>query len=1420
MENKDNKNYYTEQLFLNTIKDFKNIKNLNSEIQNIQKKYINIPNFKDREFIKFMYLKYAILTFYLNNKNANVMKDFNNGDKKYFLPEFIGIINNLKELNKSIDDYYNENDKQNIIKIEENCFFNNCQTDTIEIIEDNKEVYTTSDLNDIFSSTDKKNNDILENLISMLNIKFENVDVLNKQITSLINSKILIPISDEFMIINNVNVATGNIENINNPNKRQNVRSDIILNDFFNHINKTDHSQDLIINQIEILKTLSKYETKYKSENIDIQKNLSILKSYFNSIYLNYSNNTNFLNYSNHKNNFISFRKAKLNNSKLIFRECLRDQNIILSGFCFVSDKKLNIGDNNKITLEDLKKLLNDDLLKSKNTFEREWKNYIVNNKKLDNRYYYFFNQSDPTSEIIELYNFIFDKIKDKKIVSLFDCFDYLPEWYVESNPLNGSSKELKYNKDLEIDKNELIMYGMNENKIKLPDYNLSEKEKLKSSEVIKINNQNSVCQHIIDKRELEELKRNKNLVKYESQSYEYVKKYVMTDFNGNKICKSCSEKIDVSGIISGNSIDSDISYGGLMNYKNLDQIAEYSKYGKTDKSDGLINNMDSIISDLGNILNLKLYSGFSNQQINLRKKIIKDIIDIISHNKKIITIEYKDIKMIIPNIIKKYNINNVSNNNFYIFNLDNSIYETTKQDIYQVKKRNNIIYYILFNFLINLNEQNLYDILTKKILLIKGSKNIYQDYKNHKKIFDGIKIMVKGQTSEIKNYDVLCFCLYLFSRILSQEKYKSKIILDVEYKQISIQAQLIIIFSLITLINITMECVNYINKNKTKFGNIEIQIWDNIQIRFNNQIDNFFNKSEILTSYFYDNKKVEDVKDREIIKFEEIDKIKDKKYLNGEKYKDDKKNIMDGGITITYNDYNTENQDLQNYKYVDLGIKNNNDIFHNFVFDPKLKSMVCKDCGLLFSDYIKTKKDKKPINDLIFLQYMKNRIKNYCPDGTVHDIDLKTGECKKCGYKPGKIYTEDQIIQLYKNLSKGVITENNKTLIFEENNKVQSQETGTRKRRVELNKTTLNQISNLIKNIIGEYFDIDEKQIKLDQNVYKLNYSYNNDVYQPPKLFIPETGKLEHRRVYKYIEKDLIVFYNYHTLQPIAYQISKTLTNLKNTEIKNQQNLIIEYSLINMIQNLFNKQKFIIFNKEEEIENYILNFNDAIKNFKIKFIRYLQKIINGIVLKNDKDIQDINQVLELNELYFDIRQFYGKINIKDLNKLFKEDDLIFNFNDNQEIKLNKIYDCQKINEMIKIINIKLTNLYNDLLKIIKENNNKIFIDFFLNFIYYYFKNNTEFYKINDQQIIIFNNVITSQFITIMDKTKINNNAIIEELENNEELNEKIKDINLNDKEYEEKERRKEEEKDEQEGYDIDYDVDNEDDIEYEDNDK
>ena len=40
MENKDNKNYYTEQLFLNTIKDFKNIKNLNSEIQNIQKKYI------------------------------------------------------------------------------------------------------------------------------------------------------------------------------------------------------------------------------------------------------------------------------------------------------------------------------------------------------------------------------------------------------------------------------------------------------------------------------------------------------------------------------------------------------------------------------------------------------------------------------------------------------------------------------------------------------------------------------------------------------------------------------------------------------------------------------------------------------------------------------------------------------------------------------------------------------------------------------------------------------------------------------------------------------------------------------------------------------------------------------------------------------------------------------------------------------------------------------------------------------------------------------------------------------------------------------------------------------------------------------------------------------------------------------------
>lgn len=1412
----NNNPVFTEKDFLNTIKSFENIKDLDNEIHNLQKRYINIKNFKDREFIKFMYLKYAFLFFYTKNKNRDIISDFNKGDKNYYLSEFIGIINMLKEKNKSVVDYYSENDKDSIIKIEENCFFNNCETDTIEILEDNKDVYTFEDLKDIFNQKDNKNIDITDNLIKLLNTKYDNTDILNEQLTSIINSKIIIPITDEFMVVNNNNIISEKVQQQNDKNKSQTFD---FSNLFFNHMNKQDHKEDLLVNQNEILKSIYNNESRIKSGNSENIKKVNALKQYFESSYLNYLNNVNFLNYSNHSNNFVSVRKSKLNNTKLMFRECLKDQNIILSGFCLFSDKDLNYKDN-KITLEETKKILNDAFLKSKIIFETEYKKFVLDQKKLQYRYYYFFDKEDPTSDILELHNFIFNQIKNKKITSLFPVFNYSPEWFAESNPLNGKSKLIKYSEKIETDKNELIMYGMNENKIKLPDYEISTENKT-NEEIEKINSfKNAVCQHIIDKRELEDLKLKKNFSLFETKSYEYVKKYVVFDFNGNKICKSCSEKIDVSGIITDDSAASDFSNTSIS-YKNLDKLSEYSKYGKTENSDGLINNVDLIISDLGNILNLKSYSGSSNQQINIRKKIIKDIIDIITNLRKTLT-ENKDIKTVIPDIIKKYNINNTANNDFYIFSLSNSIYETTKQDVYQNKKRNNIIYYILFIFLLNLNEQMLIDTLNKKILLIKGSNNIYVDYKNHKEIFNGIKILVKNQKVDIKNYDVLCFCLYLFSRILSQEKYKNKIILDVEYKQISIQAQIIIIFSCITLLNTVLECTHIVLSNKANYSNSEIQLCDNLQSRFNNQIDIFFNKTEILTSYFNKDVKTEDnKKDRKILNFEDLDKIKDLKYLKGEKAKEDKKNFMDGGLTVSYNNYNTINQDLQQYNYSDFNIQNNADIFHDFTFDSKINTMKCKNCGILFKDFIKSK-NKKPVSDLVFLQYMKNRIKNYCPNGSVHDMDLKTNTCKKCKYKEGTIYSEDQLVQLYKNLSKGIIIKDDKIISFTTHQE-QNKDKTSRRQNLELNKELLKKLSDIIINVFGDYFSLENKNIYINKNIYRLDFSYNNSIYQPPKVFIPETGKLDKKRVYKYIDSDLIVYYDYHTLQPIAYQNGKSLSYLNFENLKNSQNLIIEYSIIDMIQNLFNKQKFIIFNTKKEIKNYISVFYDSVKNFKIMFIRYFNKIINGMVYKKEKEIQDLNQLLKINELYFDIKPYYGKFSVdksfKPFNSVYETKQI--NEMDLKEIEIKKVYETKRINTLIKPINDIQTTFYSDLLKIAQNINNKLFYEFLLLFIYHYFIENTDFYKNNNQQIIMFNNVIKSQNVIISDRTKINFETLKESLiEDNEKLKEKLNDNALDDKEYEEKVRKKEEEQDEREGYDIDRDEENEDDYEYEDNDK
>lgn len=1367
--NKINSNF-TESYFLNTVKSFDKIDIIDNKINELNKLFLPIQNNKDRNLIRSLLIKYAIITYYTKRKIKDIVSEFNNKvNKQLFLPEYIEDIRKIENDKLTVIEYYNINDRDKVLKVEEDIFFLNCQTDIIEVVEDNKNVYTTNDLMELFDdeTNRRQNMDIVDNLMNMLNSKYENNDVFADSLINAINNLSLIPITQEFKIINDINNATSRSDKQITINKM-----DYYIDLFNKHINSIEFNKDFIINQTDLLLTINKYENN-KNNNETMNKNLEVLKYFFNSDYLNYASNDKYINFKNNKQ-FISFRISKLKDYKNIIRICSKDKDVIIKGFVFLTDKEVN--DKTMNNIEEFKELI---LKYNCETFD-DVSDLLdkINKKSLFLSIYLFNNDAyNETADILNL-------LKNKK----FKVKENIKEDYVKVS---------------DIDNNELILYGYNEKTKKLPKYEIDDKIKRADNNDVLEENNNIVCQHIIDKRELEDLKRKKSFIKYEFLSYQFIKKYITRDFNGNRICKSCSEKIEIKGL-SDNAIDS-IDNLDVINYNNLENMHEYAQFGKTKTSDGLINNIDTIITDFGNILNIYSYSGFTFQQINIRKKLIKETIDIIQNIKKILTIQYKEIKDFIPTIIKKYNLN-IQNNDYYIFKLDNSIYETSKQDYYQNKKKNNIIYYIIFNFILNLTSQNLIDILNKRLPLIKNSKNIYEDYKKHRKIFENIEIIFNGEKIPILNLEVLCFYIYVISRILSQEKYKNKIVLNVEYKNISIQAQLIIINSILTLLDTVLDCIDYIKHKKTELLNnhllntMEIQNIEIIESKLNNQFKNIFNNIGTVNKFYTEEVKV--IKDKENIIFEDIRKIKDNTNLSG--FNNDPQNKQDGNLSLSYNNNKINNQDIQNYEYIELNEPK--ELFHDFVYDSNLKEMKCKICGLTFSEIKKTK--KKDNKKLIFNHYLENRNKTFCPDGTIHKFD--NGECKKCGYIKGKeTINETNKNKLYKSLQTGNVQVVSKMKKFNEDFIFEDIEILNRKKRNKQIIKKLADLSNIIINTFGNVLILKDKKINVKNNTYHINYDYKGNVADIKVNQQVEKFKLNGLKTYKLKSGDVDIFYNYHLLTPFCYQSNKNIINIEKVDYK--QSLIIDYSFINIVNKLFDSEKFIIFNNFESVYNYIDNFSKSLNYFKQLLNVYIQKILfkfKFIIPNNDNKLND-EEILDYNNLMFDIRQYYDKfdknINVK---KLFEDRVVLNDIKDKLNfIEFNKIYETKKINQMINSINLKLLIFFNGLLETFKINN-MIFNDFLIKFIYSYYNK----YSKNDnvELFIIFKNGLNSEYLTITDKTKIKNVNIEIKEEEIEELKDK-----LDNKENENKE-----DNEDYETLDIDYDVENEDDIDYEDNDE
>jgi hypothetical protein len=1389
-------------------------------------------NLEDNEKLNEIFKKNVIISFFIKSKLSKdeIVKIFNDNNEIIFKIEYISIINNYKNEKKTIEDLIEE-DKNILDEIAQNDYFNNCETSTIEVVKSNAETTNTVDIKTMLEDSDieaKKINNIASEITKLLKInKNSNINITNKQINEIINSKLLIPITDEFMIINDQ--KTIKID----PKQKVN-KIDIIFKQFHDKINNEVHDSDFYINQIEVLQVLNKYLIKYKdTKNIEIINNINILKTYFNQVFLNYSINKNSLDFKNTKQ-FISLRKLKLND-KINTRLCPVNSDIKLVGFALLNDK---ITEDKIIELNELLNLINNNELNINND--------IIKTHK----YIYLFNVENSQEIIDKIY-----KTLKNVILNSINIEEYLTEYGVNYKKIKEKYQDFNITEDdilrqfqeqIDItltekkndlrDENETKTFGLEGNIVKLPEVKIEKLKKLNNLYHPSNNNifLNTICQHVIDQQNINNVKNSNNISKYETLIHNFIAKYVETDNNNNKICKKCHQLLDTNGLTLGSNLENDTIIGSLLSH-GLEKFEGYTEFGRTNTSDGLINNVDSTISDIGNILNFKNYSGFSTQAKSMRQKLIKDIIDIIRNVKNVLVKKYNDdIKIIIPDIIKKYNVLHSNYNNFYIFPLDNEIYETTKQDIFQLRKRNNIIYYILFYLLININDSSLLDMISvnKKIPLLGNAQNIYQDFLNHKNLFE-CKINIRNKLEDIQNYPILCFCIYFMSRVLSQEKYKTKINLNnsginIEYKKgLSIVVQLIIITSLLTLINCIIDGIDYINLNKDQFSDIEIQIWNNILTRFNANIDNGLYKNEdILKEFFNKIEKTTKYNTEKIIKFQDPSEIKDQKYLLGEEPNKDLKNKIPNPKVISFNKIDINNQNLQHYEYTNIKPSENH-LNHTMIFDNKENIMKCKICGLSLKDY-EDNGDHKEMKTKVEENYLNIMANDYCPSGTVHDYDIKTMTCKVCGYKINSKITNKNKEKLYNNLSKGYVISLNKYSEFKNKKKILNTKDITKS-----NNEIIKNIQEKLTNIYGEYLDINEYRINIINNEYQILKSAYNDNNTELENVNAEISKSNKKYIYEVTDKAKnIIYYDYIDLKPLGFNINKSYTeiNYETDIVKYDKYLQIKYSIIEIIKNLLYKNKNILFENENDLLDFVQNFKNQYKEFFNSLSTYLNQTINKkklnteFELNNDKN-KELNNFLILNNLYFDIRKYYNKITEKDLDKIMEKikinDNIDLNLEDliNKKIEFNKVYNSFKIIRKIS----KLNNIYNNYLTIINlllETKNKYLIEFVLYYIYYFFNNKTDYNRFNNSANLLFEKYNSPYVINPYQSNKLLINNYQELLEDNEEILKDIENKNMNDDDFEEKEFKKEELKDEEEGYEMEDDDEDEDDKEYEDNDK
>lgn len=659
----------------------------------------------------------------------------------------------------------------------------------------------------------------------------------------------------------------------------------------------------------------------------------------------------------------------------------------------------------------------------------------------------------------------------------------------------------------------------------------------------------NTKCEHENVWKSVQSI-RNKNINQYNQALTDFIEEYITETIDGDFVCRICGQVLPIKRFVQDGSFDNNTQRfitAYVPSDIPLEENIEYRKYTLA------IKYLDNLINRISLITNTNMLVGQTTGIKQKRKTIVKNIIDIFNKN-NLSGMNTKENKTDI--LKKKYGIEKDFNSVIY-FNLDDSIFNFTPSgdgvsaDLNRYKF-NNILLYFMFVFMTELTSAQIGMMNFDKI------GNVYTFLKYGPKLFNGLSIrknITDGETSDIMNYPILCYLIFILSYFLI--KYKFWFYPSATNKTFNPVVQKIIIHSIVDIIN-------NLSTDAGKYK--DDYVYNLTSSKFYGHLNEIFRSRDLILQLKQLHKKFGSGED-EIIAKKEIDE----EIMKGIDLNNPPKSVrrprqlpsllVSGGVMFNR---------LDDVMYV--GFDKNSDATHGVnghIHEWAISNGIgkCTVDGELLDD-VSGSTDRTEESYYFNIKKIADR---RCISGLLHDYEGIDGKfvCNLCKKIRGEEYTKTELDKLVSNLHQ--IEDNNIKETFEkistEKNNIDQADTKRSNMMLELFNRFKSNHSDMLYGTLAKSIDnfvdvllkyVGSKNdligasskypIYLKEDVFIIDHTYQAvDLSEPiiltesdKKLFFKENHQSFNRDIYYYTDSrsgQIDVFYDAITLELIGYK-------------------------------------------------------------------------------------------------------------------------------------------------------------------------------------------------------------------------------------------------------------------------------------------